>query len=252
MAILGGAKVADKIQLISNLIDKADEIIIGGGMAYTFLKVLNQHGDRHVASRSKRAPRSSPEVMAKAKAKGVPIHLPVDFVAADKFDPNANTKVVTAKEGIPAGWQGLDCGPETIKQFAQVIARAKTIIWNGPLGVFEIRQIRRRHARRHGCRGRSHATRCRHRHRRRRHRHGGREVGHRQTKSPIAPPAAAPRSNFSKARSCRASRRCRMREQIGVSRDVAAKRHTAGLRMRARLATAWSSRFLLTHRGKFG
>ena len=75
--------------------------------------------------------------MAKAQAKGVAIHLPVDFVAADKFDAGANTQIVSAKTGIPPGWQGLDCGPETIKQFGKVIARAKTIVWNGPLGVFE-------------------------------------------------------------------------------------------------------------------
>lgn len=136
LAILGGAKVADKIQLIKNLLDKANELIIGGGMAYTFLKVLNNmsigtslfdpEGAKTVA-----------EVMEKAQAKNVAIHLPVDFLAADTFDANAGTRVVTVAEGIPDGWQGLDCGPATIKLFTEVVGRAKTIIWNGPMGVFE-------------------------------------------------------------------------------------------------------------------
>ncbi len=136
LAILGGAKVADKIQLISNLIDKADEIIIGGGMAYTFLKVLD-HMEIGTSLLDEAGIKIVAEVTAKAKAKGVPLHLPVDFLAADKFDPNANTQVVTVKTGIPAGWQGLDCGPATNAAFAGVIARAKTVVWNGPLGVFE-------------------------------------------------------------------------------------------------------------------
>jgi phosphoglycerate kinase len=140
LAILGGAKVADKILLISNLIDKADEIIIGGGMAYTFLKVLSNM-EIGTSLLDEAGVKIVGEIWAKAKAKGVPIHLPIDFLAADKFDPAANTKVVTAKEGIPAGWQGLDCGPETNKLFAQVIARARTIVWNGPLGVFEFEKF---------------------------------------------------------------------------------------------------------------
>ncbi|HZZ81531.1 MAG TPA: phosphoglycerate kinase, partial [Gemmataceae bacterium] len=137
LAILGGAKVADKIQLIENLLDKADEIIIGGGMAYTFLKVL----DGTEIGTSLFDPKGAeivPTVMAKAKAKNKTIHLPIDFVAADKFDKDAATKIVTAKEGIPPGWQGLDCGPATVKKFQEVIARANTIIWNGPVGVFEM------------------------------------------------------------------------------------------------------------------
>lgn len=140
LAVLGGAKVADKIQLINNLLDKANELIIGGGMAYTFLKVLNgmeigkslydAEGAKIVA-----------ELAAKAKAKGVQLHLPVDFIAADKFDPAANTQLVTARAGIPVGWEGLDCGPQTISQNAAVFARAKTIVWNGPLGVFEFEKF---------------------------------------------------------------------------------------------------------------
>lgn len=137
LAILGGAKVADKIQLIENLLDKADEIIIGGGMAYTFLKVL----DGMEIGTSLFDPKGAEivkTVMEKARAKKKAIHLPVDFLAADKFDNSAATKIVTVKEGIPAGWQGLDCGPATIKKFQDVMGRASTIIWNGPVGVFEM------------------------------------------------------------------------------------------------------------------
>jgi phosphoglycerate kinase len=137
LAILGGAKVADKIQLIENLLDKADEIIIGGGMAYTFLKVLDGT-EIGTSLFDLKGAEIVPTVMAKAKAKNRTIHLPIDFVAADKFDKDAATKIVTAKEGIPAGWQGLDCGPATVQKFQEVIARANTIIWNGPVGVFEM------------------------------------------------------------------------------------------------------------------
>jgi phosphoglycerate kinase len=136
LAILGGAKVADKIRLISNLLDKADELIIGGGMAYTFLKVR----DNMAIGDSIFDPEGAkivPELLQKAAAKGKPIHLPVDWIIADKFAPDANTGTATLASGIPAGWQGLDVGPETIRRFNEVIARAKTIIWNGPPGVFE-------------------------------------------------------------------------------------------------------------------
>jgi phosphoglycerate kinase len=137
LAILGGAKVADKIQLIENLLDKADEIIIGGGMAFTFLKAIN-----HMAiGSSLYDPQGAavvPKVMEKAKALNKQIHLPNDFLAADKFDKNANTQIVTAAQGISDGWQGLDCGPASIKRFEEIVGRAKTIIWNGPVGVFEM------------------------------------------------------------------------------------------------------------------
>jgi len=136
LAILGGAKIADKIPLINNLIDKANAIIIGGGMAFTFKKVLENveignslfdaEGAKIVA-----------ELAAKAKAKGVKLVLPVDYVAADKFAADANTKVVTDKEGIPAGWLGLDVGPKSIALFRETILASKTIVWNGPAGVFE-------------------------------------------------------------------------------------------------------------------
>ncbi len=136
LAILGGAKIADKIPLIRNLLDKADDIIIGGGMAYTFLKVLN---GMEIGS-SLFDPAGAeiiPELMEKAKTKGVSIHLPVDFITADKFDPDATTGTATIESGIPAGWQGLDVGPKSNELFAAVIAKSRTIIWNGPAGVFE-------------------------------------------------------------------------------------------------------------------
>ncbi len=136
LAILGGAKVADKIPLIRNLLDKADEIIVGGGMAYTFLKVLNNMpiGDSLFDPEGAKI---VTELMEKAKAKGVQIHLPVDFVCADKFAPDAATQPADATAGVPDGWMGLDCGPKSSALFAEVIGRAKTIIWNGPSGVFE-------------------------------------------------------------------------------------------------------------------
>jgi phosphoglycerate kinase len=136
LAILGGAKIADKIPLINNLIEKADEIIIGGGMAFTFKKELegmrigNSLFDAEGAKIAK-------ELFAKAAARGVKIHLPVDFVCGDKFDAEAQTKIVTDKEGVPDGWMGLDAGPKSREKFAEVIARCNTIIWNGPPGVFE-------------------------------------------------------------------------------------------------------------------
>ncbi len=136
LAILGGAKIADKIPLINNLLDKADEIIIGGGMAFTFKKVLEGMEIGNSLFDPKGA-EIAQELFDKAAAKGVKIHLPVDFVCADKFAPDANIKAATDQEGIPAGWEGLDSGPASRALFAEVIARAKTIIWNGPPGVFE-------------------------------------------------------------------------------------------------------------------
>ena len=140
LAILGGAKIADKIPLIRNLIDTADEIIIGGGMAYTFKKVLENmpignslfdpEGAKIVA-----------ELMEKAKARGVKIHLPVDYITADKFSPDATTGAADDTTGIPDGLEGLDCGPRSRQIFADAIARAKTIIWNGPAGVFEFEKF---------------------------------------------------------------------------------------------------------------
>jgi len=136
LAILGGAKVADKIPLISNLLDTANEIIIGGGMAYTFKKIMSGMPIGNSLYDPEGA-KIVPELIEKAKAKGVQIHLPVDFVCADKFAPDAQIREANDQEGIPEGWMGLDVGPKTRAQFAEVIARAKTIIWNGPAGVFE-------------------------------------------------------------------------------------------------------------------
>lgn len=134
LAILGGAKIADKIPLINNLLEKADDIIVGGGMAYTFLKVLNGMEIGNSLFDEEGA-KIIEELVAKAKAKGVNIHLPVDFVTADDFSPTA--KVGYATDRIEPGLEGLDAGPETRKKFAEVIAASKTIIWNGPPGVFE-------------------------------------------------------------------------------------------------------------------
>ena len=136
LAILGGAKIADKIPLINNLLERANELIIGGGMAFTFKKELEgmSIGDSLFDPEGARI---AQELFAKARAKNVRITLPVDFVIADKFDANANTKVVSDKEGIPAGWMGLDAGPKSIERYAQTIGRANTIVWNGPSGVFE-------------------------------------------------------------------------------------------------------------------
>ena len=136
LAILGGAKVADKIPLIRNLLDIADEIIIGGGMAYTFKKVLNNMEIANSLFDAEGA-KIVAELVEKAKEKGVKIHLPVDFIAASKFDPEAEAKVVTDAEGIPEGWMGLDVGPKSNEIFTEVILGAKTIVWNGPAGVFE-------------------------------------------------------------------------------------------------------------------
>lgn len=134
LAILGGAKIADKIPLITNLLDKANDIIIGGGMAFTFRKVLEgmEIGDSLFDAEGAKI---IPELVEKAKAKGVNLHLPVDFVTADKFAPDATVSYAT--DNIPAGIMGLDGGPKTRELFGKVIAASKTIIWNGPPGVFE-------------------------------------------------------------------------------------------------------------------
>jgi len=135
LAILGGAKIADKIPLITNLLDKADDIIIGGGMAFTFRKILDgmEIGDSLFDAEGAKI---IPELAEKAMAKGVNFHLPMDFVCGDKFAPDANVSSATL-DGIPAGIMGLDAGPQTRELFSTVISHSKTIIWNGPPGVFE-------------------------------------------------------------------------------------------------------------------
>ncbi len=140
LAILGGAKIADKIPLIRNLIDKADELIIGGGMAYTFKKVLNgmEIGDSLFDAEGAKI---VGELVEKAKARGVRITLPVDYLCADRFDPNAAVRLVDDSTGIPKGWMGLDAGPKSIELYREAVLRAKTIIWNGPSGVFEFEKF---------------------------------------------------------------------------------------------------------------
>jgi len=136
LAILGGAKVADKIQLIDNLLDKVDEMIIGGGMAFTFLKVLN---NMKIGSSlyDEEGAKIVQQLVDKAKSKNVQLHLPVDFVTGDKFAENANVGSADVPSGIPDGSLGLDVGPKSSENFANVVSRAKIIVWNGPPGVFE-------------------------------------------------------------------------------------------------------------------
>lgn len=134
VAILGGAKVKDKIKVIDNLLNKVNALIIGGGMAYTFLKaqgktIGNSKLDKDGFDTAKAA-------MEKARSKNIKILLPIDNVAADKFDASANTQIVG--ENIPDGWMGLDIGPKTIELFKNELKDAKTIVWNGPMGVFEM------------------------------------------------------------------------------------------------------------------
>ena len=136
LAILGGAKVADKIPLITNLLDKADEIIIGGGMAYTFKKVL-QNMEIGESLFDPEGAKLVPSLVEKARERGVKLILPVDYLCADKFAPDAATKPADDSTGIPVGWMGLDCGPKSSALFAEAIRSAGTIVWNGPAGVFE-------------------------------------------------------------------------------------------------------------------
>ncbi len=134
VAILGGAKVSDKIGVITNLLDKADTIIIGGGMAYTFIGAMGGTVGNSLFEADKVD--LAKELMAKAEEKGVKLLLPEDTVVADAFSNDANSKVVPTME-IPDGWEGLDIGPKTIEKFSAAIKEAKTVIWNGPAGVFE-------------------------------------------------------------------------------------------------------------------
>lgn len=135
LAILGGAKVSSKITIIENILDKVDHLIIGGGMTFTFIKAQGGKIGESICEDDKMD--LALEILQKAKAKNVKVHLPVDVVAADAFSNDANTQVVKVSE-IPDGWQGLDAGPETIRNFHEVVLQSKTILWNGPLGVFEM------------------------------------------------------------------------------------------------------------------
>ena len=143
VAILGGAKVSDKIMLIENMLDKVDKVIVGGGMAYTFQYAQGRDVGNSLLEKDKAELALS--LIEKAKAKGVELILPVDTVIADDFSADANTEVVTGD--IKAGWEGIDVGPKAIEQFSAAVADAKVVVWNGPLGVFEIEPFS------HGTRG---------------------------------------------------------------------------------------------------
>jgi len=140
LAILGGAKIADKIPLITNLIEKADAIIIGGGMAYTFKKVIDgmEIGDSLFDPEGAKI---VADLVAKAEERKVKLIFPVDFVCGDAFSPDAKIQMADDASGIPAGWEGLDAGPKSIALYREAIMGAKTIIWNGPPGVFEFEKF---------------------------------------------------------------------------------------------------------------
>lgn len=134
-AVLGGSKVSSKITVIENILDKVDHMIIGGGMTFTFVKALGGKIGESICEDDKQE--LALEILRLAKEKGVQIHIPVDVVAADDFSNTAKTKIVDVRE-IPDGWQGLDAGPKSLEAFKKVILESKTILWNGPLGVFEM------------------------------------------------------------------------------------------------------------------
>lgn len=136
LAIMGGAKVSDKIKLINNMLDKVDEMIIGGGMAFTFKKVVDgvKIGNSLFDAEGAKIVN---DILEKAKKNNVKIHFPVDYVTADKFAKDAQVGAASDQDGIPDGWMGLDAGPKSREQFAEAIHRANTILWNGPIGVFE-------------------------------------------------------------------------------------------------------------------
>ncbi len=143
-AIIGGAKVSDKILIIENLLERATDIIIGGGMAYTFFKATGGKIGNSLCEDDRLG--MAKELLAKAEAKGVSIHLPSDSIIADKFDANANDSTAPSNN-IPDGWMGLDIGINACEQFTNVIHHSKTILWNGPMGVFEMTKFQ------HGTRG---------------------------------------------------------------------------------------------------
>jgi phosphoglycerate kinase len=134
-AILGGAKVSGKIEIINHLMDKVDNLVIGGGMMFTFIKAMGGYiGNSLVEDDLIDTAKAAIE---KAKSLGVKLYIPVDTVAADEFSNDAEKQLCAADE-VPDGWMGLDIGPETMKQFAEVIENSATILWNGPMGVFEL------------------------------------------------------------------------------------------------------------------
>ena len=134
-AILGGSKVSSKITIIENILDKVNHLIIGGGMAYTFAKAQGGKVGNSICEDDKLD--LALDILAKAKAKGVEVHLPIDVVAADAFDNNAKTQVVPVN-AVPDGWEDLDAGPKTLENIKSVLLAFKIILWNGPVGVFEM------------------------------------------------------------------------------------------------------------------
>lgn len=140
VAIIGGAKVSDKILIIENLLERATDIIIGGGMAYTFMKARGGKIGNSLCEEDRLT--TAIEILQKAKDRNVSIHLPEDSVIADKFDANANTNTAPS-DAIPDGWMGLDIGPKAEGIFAEVIRKSKTILWNGPMGVFEMEKFQK-------------------------------------------------------------------------------------------------------------
>lgn len=137
-AIMGGAKISDKILIIEQLLDRVNHLIIGGGMSYTFFKALGGNVGKSLVEEDKLS--LAKDLIQKAKNKGVELHLPLDSVAGDKFDAAANTQVV-GNTAIPDGWMGLDIGPQAQQVFSRVIDESKTILWNGPMGVFEMEKF---------------------------------------------------------------------------------------------------------------
>jgi phosphoglycerate kinase len=133
-AIMGGAKISDKILVIEKLLDKVDNLIIGGGMSYTFTKAFGGNIGKSICELDKLD--LAKELVAKAEKKGVKIYLPIDSVIADGFKNDANRQTVAAAE-IPDGWEGLDIGPKSIELFSKIVSESKTVMWNGPMGVFE-------------------------------------------------------------------------------------------------------------------
>lgn len=138
LAVLGGAKVSSKITVIENILDKVDHLIIGGGMTFTFIKAQGGKIGDSICEDDKME--LALDILKQAEAKGVKIHLPLDVVAADAFSDTANTQICDVK-AIPDGWQGLDAGPKSIENFDAVVNQCKTILWNGPLGVFELQSF---------------------------------------------------------------------------------------------------------------
>ena len=136
VAILGGAKVSDKIPVIKNLMDKVDSLIIGGGMAYTFLKALGEQVGKSLVEEDK--VELAKQLLQEAKTRKLKFLLPVDHLAADKIDANAHVTKIDQGQPIPANLMGLDIGPKTIDLFTEEVSRARTIVWNGPMGVFEV------------------------------------------------------------------------------------------------------------------